>query len=61
MQVVRIVIEIPALDGLLLYLDGKTQQQVDTLTQTVIQLTAELSKANSALLGKIQKGEIPNG
>ncbi len=56
----RIVVDIPALDRLVTFLESREQVQIDALAQRVGQLTAVLTKSNTALLGIIQKENTPN-
>ncbi len=51
----RIIVEIPALDRFLDYLEAQSQTEVDTATAALAALAARLASTNTRLLGAINK------
>jgi uncharacterized coiled-coil protein SlyX len=54
-RIFRIVVEVPALDRLMDYLEAAQQEELDLMEEQVRQLTARLSKSQTALQGAITK------
>jgi hypothetical protein len=51
----KLIIEIPSLDRLLDYLEGR---EISTLTAEIIRLTAKLATSESTLKESIQNGQL---